>query len=147
MTAKYQLLDEQTSHDGLAGTRIVRQQEAQWLPRQHRLVHRRDLVRQRIDERGVYREHRIEQVGESNAIRFRREAIIAAAPVEAPRTSFGHDAEARLVVPIQDLLSELSLGSAVTEGERIGTMPFCTHHGYRRIRNYAVDARIRGEML
>lgn len=49
VAARDQLLDEQACHDRLAGAGIVGQQEAQRLARQHRLVYRGDLVRQRID--------------------------------------------------------------------------------------------------
>ena len=63
-----QLLDEEAGHDRLAGARIVREQEAQRLAREHLLVDRRDLVRERVHERGVDREHGIEQVGEADAV-------------------------------------------------------------------------------
>jgi hypothetical protein len=46
----------------LRGTRVVGQQEAQRLPRQHFLVDSSDLVRERIHERGVDCEHRVEEV-------------------------------------------------------------------------------------
>jgi hypothetical protein len=41
---------------------LVGQQEPKGLPGQHRLIDRGDLVRQRVHERGVDREHRVEQV-------------------------------------------------------------------------------------
>jgi hypothetical protein len=43
-------LDQKASHDGLAGTGVVRQQEAQWLTRQHFLIDRSNLMRQGINE-------------------------------------------------------------------------------------------------
>ena len=85
IAARDQLLDEQPRHDRLAGAGIVGEQEAQRLPRQHRLVDGGDLVRQRIDERGVDREDRIEQVREADAVRFGDEAEQRAVAVEAPR--------------------------------------------------------------
>ena len=63
-----QLLDQQARHDRLAGARVVGEQEAQRLPRQHGLVDRRDLVRQRLDDRGVDRQHRVEQVRQADAL-------------------------------------------------------------------------------
>ena len=48
-----EFLDQQPRHNRLAGARIVGEQEAQRLPRQHRLINRRNLVRQRFDERRV----------------------------------------------------------------------------------------------
>ena len=44
-----QFFDEQTRHDRLAGAGIVGKQKAQWLPRQHGLIDRRNLVRQRVN--------------------------------------------------------------------------------------------------
>ena len=61
-----QLLDEQAGHDRLAGAGVVGEQEAQRLARQHRLVDGGDLVRQRLDQRGVDGQHRIEEVGEAD---------------------------------------------------------------------------------
>ena len=65
-----QLLHQETRHDRLAGAGIVRQQKAQRLARQHGFVDRRDLVRERINDRGMHGQHRIEQVGEADALRF-----------------------------------------------------------------------------
>ena len=79
-----QLLDEQAGHDGLAGAGIVGEQEAQRLARQHGLVDGRDLVRQRIDQRGVDGQHRVEQVGEADAVRLGDQAEQGAVAVEAP---------------------------------------------------------------
>ena len=45
-----QLFHQQTGHDRLAGAGIVGQQEAQRLARQHRFVHRGDLMRQRFHQ-------------------------------------------------------------------------------------------------
>ena len=45
-----QLLDEQPGHDGLAGARVIGEQEAKGLAGQHGLVHRGDLMRQRLDD-------------------------------------------------------------------------------------------------
>ena len=69
-----QLLDEQARHDRLAGAGVVGEQEAQRLARQHGLVDGRDLVRQRFDDRGVDREHRVEEVREADALRLGDEA-------------------------------------------------------------------------
>ena len=79
-----QLLDQQPGHDRLAGAGVVGEQEAQRLARQHRLVDRRDLVRQRLDERGVDGEHRVEQVREADALRLGDEPEERAVAVEAP---------------------------------------------------------------
>ena len=79
-----QLLDEQARHDRLAGARVVGEQEAQRLARQHRLVDGRDLVRQRLDDRGVDRQHRVEEVRQPDALRLGDE------PEQAPSPSKLH---------------------------------------------------------
>ena len=101
-----QLLDEQPGHDRLAGAGVVGEQEAQRLARQHRLVDGRDLVRQRLDERGVDGEHRVEEVGEADAVRLGDEAEERAVAVEAPRPARLDDLEARLVVAVEELVRD-----------------------------------------
>ena len=97
VAARDQFLDEQTGHDGLACAGIVGEQEAQRLTREHGLVDGRDLVRQRLDERGMYREHRVEQMRETDTMRLRDEAEQMAVAVEAPGAAVLNDlrAEAR----------------------------------------------------
>ena len=101
-----QLLDEQAGHDRLAGAGVVGEQEAQRLARQHRLVDRRDLVRQRLDERGVDRQHRVEEVREADALRLGDEAEERAVAVEAPGPALLDDLEARLVVAVEQLVGD-----------------------------------------
>ena len=64
----HELLDEKTSHDRLAGARVIGEEEAQRLAGEHLLVDGRDLVRKRIHERSVNGEERIEQVGEVDPV-------------------------------------------------------------------------------
>jgi len=79
-----QLLDQQTRHNRLAGTGVVGEQEAQRLARQHRFVDGGDLVRQRLDQRGMHSQQGIEQVGQADAIGFRHQAKERAIGIEAP---------------------------------------------------------------
>jgi hypothetical protein len=66
-----QLLDEQSGHDRFASTAIICQQEPKRLTRQHLAVHSCQLVRERLDLRGTNGEERIEEMGETDAERFR----------------------------------------------------------------------------
>ena len=79
-----QLLDEQPRHDGLAGARVVGEQEAKGLPGQHGFVDRGDLMRQRLDDRSVHGEHGVEEMGETDPLRLGDEAEQRAVAVEAP---------------------------------------------------------------
>ena len=103
-----QLLDEQPRHDGLAGARVVGEQEAQGLPGQHGFVDRGDLVRQRLDHRRVHGEHGIEEMGEADPLRFGDEAEQRAVAVEAPGPSGLDDLEPGLVVTVQQLVGDLA---------------------------------------
>ena len=69
-----QLLDQQPGHDRLARPRIVGQQEAQRLARQHLAIDGGDLVRQWIDQAGVNGEIGIEMMRERDPVRFRDQA-------------------------------------------------------------------------
>ena len=80
-----QFLHQQSGHDRLAGAGIVGQQEAQRLPRQHRLVHRGDLMRQWLHQRGVHRQRGVEQVREVDAQRLGHQPKQLPVAVEAPR--------------------------------------------------------------
>ena len=118
-----QLLDEQAGHDRLAGAGVVGQQEAQRLARQHRLVDRGDLVRQRLDERGVDRQHRIEEVRQADAVRLGDQAEERAVAVEAPGPALLDDLEARLVVAVEQLVRHLAGRRLVGQLERLGAEP------------------------
>ncbi len=127
-----QLLDEQARHDRLAGARVVGEQEAQRLARQHRLVDGRDLVRQRLDDRGVDRQHRVEEVREANALGLGDQAEQRAVAVEAPRPALLDQVEPRLVVAIEQLVRHLAGGRLVGELERLGAEPLHADDGDHR---------------
>ena len=61
----------------------------QGLARQHVLVNRSDLVRERLDDRRVDGKHRVEEVCESYAVRLGDEAELIAVGVEGPRKPLG----------------------------------------------------------
>jgi hypothetical protein len=54
----------------LVRTRIIGKQKSQRLPWQHGFVNRRDLVRQRVNQRSVDGQNRIEKVCQADAVRF-----------------------------------------------------------------------------
>ena len=107
VSAGDQFLDEQPRHDGLAGAGVVGEQEAQGLPGQHGFVDRGDLVRQRLDDGRVHREHGVEEMGEADPLRLGDEAEQRAVPVEAPGPSGLDDLQPGLVVTVQQLVGDL----------------------------------------
>jgi hypothetical protein len=98
VAARDQLLDEQAGHDGLAGAGVVGQQEAQRLARQHGLVDGGDLVRQRLDDGGMHGQHRIEQVGQADALGLGNQAEQRAIAVETPGPALFDDFQRGFVV-------------------------------------------------
>ena len=90
----------------LPGARVVGEEEAQRLTRKHRLVDAGDLVRQRVDHRGVDRQQRVEQVREADALGLGHQPEQRPVAVPSPNRSGAHRnvAEAsgrqrRVVVP------------------------------------------------
>ena len=100
-----QLPDQEPCHDGLAGARVVCEQEAQRLARQHAFVDGRDLVRQRLDDRILNGEHRIEKMRETDALGLGHEPEQSAIPVEAPRPPFLDDLQVGLAVAVDQLVA------------------------------------------
>ncbi len=70
IAARNQFFHEQAGHDGFPGAGIIGQQESEGLTRKHGFVNGSDLMRQRIDDRGMDREHRVEEMREADALRF-----------------------------------------------------------------------------
>ena len=77
-----QLLDEQARHDRLAGARIVGEQEAQRLAREHLAIDRRDLMRQCLDLRCGDGDVGVEEIGEADAVRLGGEPKQTAVGIE-----------------------------------------------------------------
>src|SRR5215210_1786391 len=79
-----QLFDEQSGHDGLSRTGVVGEQKSQRLAKQHLAIHRGDLVRQRLDNGSMDREHGIEKVGQPDALGLGGEPEQMPIAIEAP---------------------------------------------------------------
>ena len=101
-----QLLDEQPRHDGLAGARVIGEQEAKGLPGQHGFVDRGDLMRQRLDDRGAHGEHGVEEMGKADSLRLGDRAEKRVVAVEAPGSPGFDDLEPGLVVTVQQLVGD-----------------------------------------
>ena len=106
VAAQHQLADVEPGHDGLASTGIVGQHEAQRLARQHGLVDGGDLVRQRLDVAAVHRHHRVEQVGEMDALGLGGELEVFAVGIEGPERTLLDQTQRGLVIPQQHPISD-----------------------------------------
>ncbi len=145
--ARHQLLDVQARHDGLPGARIVGQQEAERLLREHGLVHRGDLVWQRLHLGAVHGQHGIKQVRQPDAVRLGDQAIERAVAIEAPRTAALHHGEARLVLAVQNDLINATVGRAIGDGQRVRAVPIDTYHGDNTVGDNAGDEGVGEELF
>jgi hypothetical protein len=139
VAARDELLHEQAGHDGLAGARIVGQQETQGLARQHLLVDGGNLVRQGHHQRGMNGEHRIEEVREADAVRLGDETEEMAVTVEAPWAPLLGDLESRLVVPVQQLAAELPARVFVGQLQGFRAEPLHADDRHQGIRKDATE--------
>ncbi len=142
-----QFLDQQAGHDGLAGAGVVGQQKAQRLARQHGLVDRGDLVRQGIDDGGVHRQDRVEQVGQPNAMGLRHQAEKGAVAVEAPGSALFHQLQAGLVVAVKQFIGDLTRRGLVGQLQGLGAEPLDTDHRYQGIGEDAADGGVGLELF
>lgn len=99
-----QLFDQQSGHDRLSGTRIVREKKPQRLTRQHRFVDGCDLMRQRINKRGMHGKHRIKEMSKADSMGFGNKPEHSPIPVEAPRSADLNDFNPRLVMAVKELI-------------------------------------------
>ena len=139
VAADQQFLDEQAGHDRLAGAGIVGQEEPERLPRQHLAVDGSDLMRQRIDHRGVDGEQRIEQMGQVDPVRLGDQAEQLPVAVEAPRPPGFADFEGRLAVPVKEHDAGLSGGVFVGELDCRRTVPLDVNYRDEAIGQDALD--------
>ena len=102
----------------LPGPGVVGQDEPQRLARQHRLVDGRDLVRQRIDVRGVDGHHRVEQEREVDPLGFAGELERGGVAVEGPGAFGRGRRDGGLVGSAEQPLFERSIGQLVEDLHR-----------------------------
>ena len=91
ISARNQLLDQQSGHDGLAGSGVVGEQKAQRLAREHFTVDGNDLVGERVNDRRMDSKNGVEQVREVDAVGFRHKAKQRSVTIEAPWAANGND--------------------------------------------------------
>ncbi len=116
-----ELADQETSHDRLAGAGVVRKDEPQRLPGEHRLIDRRDLVGERFDVRGMHRHHRIEEVGEVDPVGLGGKFEPFAGCVERPRPPGLREGEGGFAGAEEHLLFQLPVGGLVIDRQRVLT--------------------------
>ena len=145
--ARDQLLDQKPRHDGLAGAWVVGEEEAQRLTRQHRLVDGGDLMRQRVDDRRVNRQQRVEQVREADALGFGHEPEQGAVAVEAPWPPLGDDLEPVLVVAVEQLVGDRAGRRLVRQLERLRAEPLHAHDRHDAVGMHASDGAARTKVI
>src|SRR4051812_11017339 len=81
--------------------------------------------------------HRIEQVGQVDAVSFCHETIKSSVSIEAPRSADLNDLQPRLVGSVKDLISDLPARRAIDERERIRAVPIGLLDRDKRIGHYS----------
>ena len=97
-----------SGHDGLARTRVVGEQVAQRLARNHLAVDRGDLMGERVYERGVDGQQRVEEVCEADAASFGNHTEQAPVAIEAPGQADGDYLQLGFAVAVQQLAAKLA---------------------------------------
>ena len=131
VAAREEFLDEQPGHDRLAGAGIVGEQETQRLAREHRLIDRGDLVRQRVHLRGLHRQERVEEVRQRDALRFGGQLEEVAVGVETPGPFRLGAFEPFFVFPEEQSVPDDAFRVAEDEGDRLRSVPLDADDGDR----------------
>ncbi len=147
IAANTEFLRQQPAHDGLAGAGIVRQKKAERLAGQHLFIDGRDLVRERLDQGGVDRQERVEEVGQTDAMGLGDQAEHGPVAVEAPRASRRDDFQGRLAVAIDQFVAEATGGIFVGKLDGHRTDPLHVHDGNQAVREYPLDRGVFGQSL
>jgi hypothetical protein len=88
---------------------------------------------QRLDERSVNGEYRIEKMGESNAVPLRNKTEMRAVAIEAPRSALFNYLQTRLVVPVEKLVGNAPGRILVRQFDRLRAEPLRTDNGNERV--------------
>ena len=102
VSADFELLYQQSRHDGLSGAGIVCQKKPEGLAGQHRVVYGRDLVGQRLHIGCVDGKDGIKEVGQLDSPCLGGEAEEVAVPVKRPLQAASEYLEAGLVIPVEE---------------------------------------------
>ncbi len=132
---------------GSSAPRIVGQEEAQRLARQHRFVDGRYLVRQRLDHGRMDGRVRIEEVGEANALGLGDQPEQAPVAVEAPGSPVGDDLEARFVVAIEQFVGDLTVRFLVGQLDRFRAEPLQADDRHRAVGVHTSDGTVGSKVL
>ena len=127
--------------------RIVGENEAQRLAGEHGLVDGGDLVGEWVDERGVDRQDRVEEMRQPDAVRFGDEAEECAVTVETPGATLFDDFDPGLVVPVEEPVGDSSGGVLVGELQGGGAEPLDADDGHQGVGEDAPDRRVGCEGL
>jgi hypothetical protein len=135
------LLDEQAGHDGLSGAGVVGKEKSQRLAIQHLAIYGRDLMGERLNERGVDGENRIEQVREAYSVGFGDQTEQAAVALEAPHAAGRNNFQGRLAVTIEQFAAETPRLILVGQLDDVGAMPRDVHDRDVLIGEYSLNRR------
>lgn len=126
---------------------VISKEETEGLAGQHRLVDRRDLVREGVHEGGVDRQHGVEEMGQADPVCLGHEPEEGAVPVETPREPYFNNFKPRLVVPVEDLVRDPAVGPAVDQSQSVGAVPLHANYCCERIGQDTADGGVGAEIF
>jgi hypothetical protein len=147
VSTDHQLLDEKTGHNSLAGAGIVGEDETKWLPHKQLAIYGCDLMRKRFDKRGMNREMRIEQMGESDASCLGDKSKQARIPGERPARTRLNDFQHWLAISEDEFVPNPPGGIFVRKLNDVRPMPDDVNEEYVNARDQSTQTRIALDFL
>ena len=119
----HQFFDVKPGHDGFSGPRVIRQEKAQGLAGQHLFVNRGDLVRKRINHRGVHGKVGVKEISQANALGLGNKPQELPVGLKTPGLSLGNQLKPFFIASEEELVSNPTGGVFVGEFNGIGSIP------------------------
>ena len=82
-------------------------------------------------------QHRIEQVGQADAVGLGHQPVQRPVAIETPRPTSRHDVQAGFVVPVENFIGDAPIRATLDQRQRVRAMPGNIDHGDGRLGQYA----------
>lgn len=116
IAARNELFHQQAGHDGFSSAWIVGEEKTKGLLGQHGFIDGRNLMGDRLHERSMNSENRIEEMSETDAVGFGDKAEEGTVAIEGEGAAGVCDFHASLVVAEEQLIGDAPRWIAIDEG-------------------------------